>query len=130
MIDLLTTRQTDPGPQLQKSIEQKNSESVCLFVSLPQDWYVDPSAISLAPDKSGGPKLKSPAWGYGTFAFGNPDKGRTGYMPLNDQELNSGIGFEAGEESAFIIGGAKNDSFSNEQFVSKNDHLKKLKAGS
>ena len=68
------------------------------------DYFFDPAILSLANDRSGGSELKSPSWGYGTFAFGG--KGRTGYLPLNDQELNSGNSFEDGEESAFIIGGS------------------------
>ncbi|KAL1524011.1 hypothetical protein AB1Y20_018926 [Prymnesium parvum] len=65
--------------------------------------FFDPAAISLAPDRSGGSELKAPDWAYGSFAFGG--QGQTGYMPLDDLELESGLPFEAGEQSAFFIGG-------------------------
>ena len=68
------------------------------------NYFFDPSAISLAPTQSGGTHLKAPEWAYGTFAFGG--EGQTGYMPLNDLELESGQSFEEGEETAFIIGGS------------------------
>jgi hypothetical protein len=68
--------------------------------------FFDPAAISLAPDRSGGSKLKAPSWAYGTFAFGANQGGGTGYMPLNDMELASGQSFEEGEQTAFIIGGS------------------------
>lgn len=66
--------------------------------------FFDPAGISLASDKSGGSQLKSPSWGYGSFAFGG--SGNTGYMPLNDMELESGLPFEGGEQTAFILGGS------------------------
>ena len=68
------------------------------------DLFFDPAGISLANDRAGGSKLKAPEWAYGTFAFGG--MGQTGYMPLNDLELESGLAFEAGEQTAFIIGGS------------------------
>eukprot|EP01043_Picozoa_sp_COSAG02_P051924 COSAG02_NODE_5526_length_4257_cov_3.577099_4_plen_780_part_00 len=68
--------------------------------------FFDPAGISLANDRSGGSKLKAPAWAYGTFAFGG--LGQTGYMPLNDLELSAGENFEQGEQTAFIIGGSLN----------------------
>ena len=72
--------------------------------------FFDPAGISLANDRSGGSKLKAPSWAFGTFAFGG--LGQTGYMPLNNLELDSGQSFEQGEVSAFIIGGSLDGALS------------------